>query len=1090
MLTGLSGSLLSHDFAERVLHVEFAGRLGEQSAVEAHRVLRVWRFDRLSQLGPVSSVRSIWNIAAAPLAEHLGFEVHTPTGDGDTRQALLTHLDTRVGLLAGGWSASPDSLWRDAVRSGIALESSWCLCTNGHQLRLVDTHRTYSRAFVQFDLQQAIDDFRTFQVFWGLLRAGAFRPIPHHDPLVLQIIHAAARHGQAVNRSLRFGVIESLQHFLAGLSKCGKRDLDALFDESLTVVYRILFLMFAEARGLVPNWHPLYKKHYTIESLRERIERPGSVRGLWETLQAIARLAHRGCHAGTLVVPAFNGRLFAPSRAPIAESCAVDDEIARKALLGLSTTTVRSKRTRIHYRDLGVEQLGAVYESVLEYEPVVAESHDAGISLQRGSTRRKSTGSFYTPQPLTDYLVRRTLYPLVAEARPEDILNLRVVDPAMGSAAFLVSACRYLARAYEGALIREAACSELDIDEADRAGFRRQIAQRCLFGVDFNPTAVQLARLSLWLATLSANKPLTFLDHRLVCGDSLLGASPVDIGRQPPGDRRSARQAQTSLFAEADLEVSIARAVGERRWVAETTDDTIDVVREKERRLERLRGSNQWKALADLWCACWMWPETANAPDANVFSSLSDEVTLQRSALPRSLTAALLKQVEEITRQRRFFHWALEFPEAYFDDQGQTLARPGFDAVLGNPPWDMLRADSGEKPFLRSSGIYRYQGGGHINRYQVFLERAMTLARHGGRIGLVLPWGFATDHTAARLRRYLLAHSKVDTIIGFDNRKAIFPIHRSVRFVICTTTMGEATRQIACRFGIDDPTVLEGIPDAGDRAHRLAHPITLTPALIASLSGDRLTIPELRSEADVRILEGIVHRVPRLGDVNGWNVRFGRELNATDDRRHFHIGGSGLPVLEGKHIEPFRAHPDRARQRIPHKTAATLLEAAQTFMRRRLAYRDVASSTNRLSLLAAILPAGVVTTHSLFCLKTRLSGDKQAFLCGMLNSFVANYLVRQVMTTHLGSATVEGLRVPKPRHDSFAFIQIVDLTRKLGKGGSDRERARLQALAAWCYGLAPEDFGHVLSTFPLVPEGERNEALMEFRTLKNTCASA
>ena len=174
----------------------------------------------------------------------------------------------------------------------------------------------------------------------------------------------------------------------------------------------------------------------------------------------------------------------------------------------------------------------------------------------------KSTGSFYTPQSLTDYVVRRTLHPLVAEAPAERILHLRLVDPAMGSAAFLVSACRYLARAYERALIREDACGESDIDEGDRAGFRRQIAQRCLFGVDLNPTAVQLARLSLWLATLSANKPLTFLDHRLVCGDSLLGASPVDIARQPPTAGRRIRAAGRDAIVCRGRSGSVAGSCG------------------------------------------------------------------------------------------------------------------------------------------------------------------------------------------------------------------------------------------------------------------------------------------------------------------------------------------------------------------------------------------------------------------------------------------------------------------------------------------------------------------------------------------------
>ena len=1099
MLAGLSGSLVSHYFAERILPQEFSGRLGEDSLAPAERSFARWWHAQVTQLGPASSIRSIWDLAAAPLAELLGFAAGPVIGEGaNTRHAPLTSSSDRVVMVAATWNVSLDNLWRDAARRGIGLDAAWVLCTNGRELRLVDTQRTYSRAYLQFDLQRTANHPPTFSVFWGLLRAEAFRCGADGSPLVLEIIRSSARHGQAVSRSLRVGVIESVQHLLGGLNKCGLHDLPHLFDESLTVVYRVLFLMFAESRSLVPNWHPIYRESYTVESLRERAERPGKVPGLWEALQAIARLAHKGCRAGSLIVPPFNGRLFSPARSPIAESCAVDDEVARKALLALSTTSGRhhAGRTRIDYRDLGVEQLGAVYESVLDYEPAYADSRRDQVVLRRGGDARKSTGSFYTPQTLTDYVVRRTLHPLVDGAPADRILELRVVDPAMGSAAFLVSACRYLARAYERALVRDGSADAPHIDEADRATFRRMVAQRCLFGVDLNPTAVQLARLSLWLATLSTNKPLTFLDHHLVCGNSLIGASPVDIARQPPGARprasRFGAQAQ-SLFSDADLEPSLARAVVERRWLADTRDDTADVVREKERRLDALRSGERWKSVADLWCACWMWPDSRKAPDSAVFASLADKLTTGRCGLPDKISAALLHDVGGITAAHRFFHWMLEFPEAYFDETGQPLADGGFDAVLGNPPWDMLRAGGAEKTFFRSSGVYRHQGAGHINRYQMFVERALALTKHRGRVGLVLPAGFATDHTSAPLRRTLLSRTSVDTISGFDNRRAIFPIHRSVRFLICTATVGEPTRHIACRFGIDDPAELEAIPDGGDRPGDRSHPIALTPSFIDALSGQTLAIPELRSETDLRILERVVHSIPRLDAADGWRVRFGRELNATDDRHHFHgaagpafaqgFGAAGgLPVLEGKHIEPFRVHADRSTLRISERSATGLLDAATTFSRARLAYRDVASSTNRLSLIAAVLPPMVVTTHSLFCLKTMLSGDNQAFLCAMLNSYVANYLVRQVMTTHLGSATVEALRVPKPRYDSPLFDAIVELAHELRRAHDARAHTRVQALAARCYGLTEEEFAHVLTTFPLIDAVERRAVLEEFRS--------
>ena len=291
-----------------------------------------------------------------------------------------------------------------------------------------------------------------------------------------------------------------------------------------------------------------------------------------------------------------------------------------------SRPRARWSRTRIDYRDLGVEQLGAVYESVLDYEPAYADPHRRQVILRRGGDARKSTGSFYTPQTLTDYLVRRTLHPLIAGATADRILQLRIVDPAMGSAAFLVSACRYLARAYERALLRDGSANEADIDETDRATFRRVIAQRCLFGVDLNPTAVQLARLSLWLATLSANKPLTFLDHHLVCGNSLIGASILDIARQPPGvTPRHLNPAGTPLFSDADFEPSLGRAVAERRWFADTRDDTAEVVERRNagwtRRVQGTRGERS--PISGAHAGCGPTPASRLSQGCSPFSLTS-----------------------------------------------------------------------------------------------------------------------------------------------------------------------------------------------------------------------------------------------------------------------------------------------------------------------------------------------------------------------------------------------------------------------------------------------------------------------------------
>jgi len=1103
MLNGLSGTLLSHYFAERLLADEFGGALGEVSCAAAFQQFNHWWRDKASQLGPASSLRAISEHAALPLAEALGFRVGTGP--------VLRYEDTRVALLVGLWSDSLDTLWRRSVRAGLNVSASWCFCCNGHELRLVDTEHTYARAYLQFDLERVAGDARAFAVLWGVLRAEVFHEKRGQAPLITRIISESARHGAAVGRSLRVGVIDSVAQLLSGLlaSKLrGRRpkdvDLEAGFDESLTLVYRVLFLMFAESRALVPNWHPIYRDHYTIESLRDAVERPGGSPGLWDALQAISRLAHRGCRAGTLGVAAFNGRLFSPARAPMAETCSVANDVVRRALISLSTAPSAgakaggARRTRIDYRDLGVEQLGAVYESVLDYEPALQSGVGGrNVLLRRGGEHRKATGSFYTPQSITDYLVRRTLHPLAEHASSQQILQLRVVDPSMGSAAFLVAACRYLAGTYERALVRDGDCHEGEIGEEERAGFRRLVAQRCLFGVDLNATAVQLARLSLWLATLSSGKPLSFLDHHLVCGNSLIGASPADIARQaPPGAGRGApttKNVDTPLFSDAELEPSVATAVLERNWIAEAADDSAEIVKQKERRLERLHTTERWKALANLWCAGWMWPAGEVRPGGAVFGSLRDQLIGGRGPLPAQIAEPLLQQSQAIAQSRGFLHWPLEFPEVYFDTAGRPLGNAGFDAVLGNPPWNVLRRDSPEKAFVRGSGIYRHQGGGRVNRYQLFVERALALLKRGGRVGLVVPSGFATDHTSSALRRRMLDHCDIDTLVGFDNRRAIFPIHRSVRFVLFTATTGRATASIRCRFGIDDPAVLDQVPDDGDRPDDPVYQIVLTPALLRRLAGGQATIPELHTARDLAILERIVHRFPRLADAGGWNAEFGRELNATDDKAHFTQGPSAprsMRVLEGKHIEPFISHPEHSILTIDEITAARLIDPEHSFRRARLAYRDVASSTNRLSLIAAILPSGVVTTHSLFCLKTFLPEDEQQYLCGMLNSFVANYLVRQVMTTHLGSTTVEDLRVPKLTRGSTEFQEISSLARTLSTGPAPDTAARLQGAAAMAYQLTLEEFRHVLTTFPLVPESERAAALDAFSRRSETYGSA
>jgi hypothetical protein len=219
--------------------------------------------------------------------------------------------------------------------------------------------------------------------------------------------------------------------------------------------------------------------------------------------------------------------------------------------------------------------------------------------------------------------------------------------------------------------------------------------------------------------------------------------------------------------------------------------------------------------------------------------------------------------------------------------------------------------------------------------------------------------------------------------------------------------------------------------------------------------------------------------VPCLSDPAGWHVSFGRELNATDDRRHF--GATGLPVLEGKHLQPFRVAPEAATQRIEAEIAARLLGDHGSFTRARLCYREVASATNQLTLIAAIVPAGMVTTHTVFCLKAPLDADAQSFLCGVLNSFVANYLVRLRVGTHVTAAIMAQLRVPRPPAAAAIVVRIAAAARLLAQADDEIVLARLQADVARLYGLDRDRFSHIVSTFPLVDRARRDAALAAFQ---------
>jgi hypothetical protein len=1118
MVPGVRGELISGTYLSHAC----AGHewRGPQFDAWVRELIRWWRLAR-RVLGPASGHRAIVDMAARPLLAHLGFSIANLEPESWGHAGVVTGgIHPRAALLCIGWGRPIDAAWREATRLGLTTSLPWALVYNGAAIAIVDCCQPWSRRYIAFDLEAACTDPEAATALCLLARSDALDDRLGECRLA-RMIAASDRHGVEVCGLLGAGVLEALGALVAGLDEAdgrrrrfASRQRDtAILDQALTVVYRLLFLLFAEARGLVPTWHDVYHEAYGMEALCERLLTPISTRGTWASLQAMSRLAHAGCRTTDLEVTAFNGRLFAPARTPLAERRHLSEAAARQAVLALGTTPTPQGRARIRFHDLGVEQLGSVYERVLEMEPVRLERT---LTLQPTSTDRKTSGSFYTPRAVTEFVVRRTLGPLVEGRGSKAILQLRVLDPAMGSGAFLAAACRYLAGRAEEALVAEGAWPEFDISDSGRADLRRTIAERCLYGVDLNPTAVQLTRLSLWLTTLAANRPLTFLDHHLVAGNSLIGARLIDVPRLPvstperrglgaraPGDDR-----QLSLFDESDADGLRRAVLPERLRLALDPSDTARAVREKERRLDRLHAPGgplaRWCRAADLWCGLQLDPQTGISP--GVYAELLRHVAgLDTSARPHHLHSLVDRAVAGARRERAL-HWELTFPEVFADDGGRPAADTGFDAVIGNPPWEMLRADTGgadarrdarEKSqgfvrYTRRSGHYALQGAGHVNQYQLFLERCLQLLRPGGRLGLILPSGIESDVGSVDLRRALLDTCRVDTWLDFENRHAIFPVHRGIRFVIVSAAREGVTENLPMIGGLTNASDLSWLPDHPYSPHAEHSPVLLRRRLIERIDPLHLTMPHVASATDLAVLTRTME-APSLASDVGWGVRFGRELNATDDKRFFTDRRSirarrsnakdVLPIIEGKHLRPFGVDLDRATIGIDPEVAARLIDPAISFGRARVAYRDVASATNRVTLIAAVLPAGTLSTHTVFCSKARLDAADGWCLTALLNSLTANYLVRLQMSTHVTSALMARLPVPRPARGSSAHRTLAALAEELSASSIDDcadAYARVNTLAATLYGLSAAEYRHVVDTFPLLGEALRARCLEDY----------
>jgi hypothetical protein len=783
-------------------------------------------------------------------------------------------------------------------------------------------------------------------------------------------------------------------------------------DAALVLLYRLLFILYAEDRNLLPAGDPRYDA-VGLRRIRDDIAArtdlgeafSATAARYWTAFDGLCRAMDAGDPA--IGLPPYDGGLFDARRAPLLTKVRLGDAVMAEVIGALSFERTPEGRRYIDYRDLGVRQLGAIYERLLKLELV----RDGAEVLPRPDIfARRTSGSYYTPDDLVALVIRETLGPLVAErmeafrakaeelagysktcpqGRPqtpsspeedvsefdlsawdslsphrgerdgvrrahhvigalqrldpaERLLELKICDPAMGAGHFLVSLVDYLAdqviaamteteaetarrvpcakyvsplrdriALIRGAILRQAKERGWPIDPArldDRHIVRRMVAARCIYGVDKNPMAVELARTALQLHTLTPGAPPVFLDHHLRCGDSLFGLSV-----------RKGMDKAAELGAPSLLQGPVTRAMGAAglmQAIDELSDagiaeacrpaDAFAKVREMTTPLDAL--------LSLLHAFDWLGlgKDEKRALRAFVQGQFGDPVQLALGTAKvtnsSAESAGLSRRAKELIAEERFFNWQAAFPSVWAGSETDTPSG-GFDAIIGNPPWDRMklqqvewfaarrcdiataaraadragmiaaletsgdplaqdyakasaRADAAAR-MARASGDYPLLSGGDINLYSLFVERAMALVRPGGVVGLLTPSGIASDKTAARFFKGVATHGRLRALYDFENRRTrfgeepFFPdVDSRFKFCVFVASPTPLTTPARCAFFLQDVSELADAQKC----------FSLTAQDFARVNPNTGTAPVFRSRRDADLTIGIYDRLPVLVD--------------------------------------------------------------------------------------------------------------------------------------------------------------------------------------------------------------------------------
>ncbi len=889
----------------------------------------------------------------------------------------------------------------------------WGILTNGVVWRLYD-HRTRPRsaAFYETNLENIVrkekeDELRIFYLLFNrnsfILRDGATATF------LETALQEGKRYEEQVAQDLSGVVFEKVfPSLVAALAKGSSEDLSTIHRAALILLYRILFVLYAEDRELLPirdRRYATYSMRILLrddirENMVEDIDFSSNATKYYDNLATLFRIINQG--DASIGLPPYNGGLFSDSAAPMLSQVRLDDAAIAPIIYTLSHTNGDDGLPRfINYRDMSVQQLGSIYERLLERQP--ARDANGKITIRPNAYARKDSGSFFTPQELVDLIVDHTLKPLIEERLEkferrakelakdkrskelrraelqkldpaEAVLDLKVLDPAMGSGHFLVTAVDFLSdyiaelieyvpavpewlgdnNAYESPLLKRVGNIRNEITArarrkgwrlfenqlTDQAIIRRMVLKRCIYGVDKNSLTVELAKVSLWLHSFTVGAPLSFLDHHLRCGDSLVGLRVTDMVNE--------LQRLGGVYASSAVQGAQSAAKGMMKIEAISDSDISEV----EKSASLFEGVEN--ATADLgsvldficgvrWMTAGMRVRDNTGFEEPIQQTLVDFSKDSYKLLAKgpddfasdervadSKTWSKFKDrwqtVKSIADEEEFLHWEVAFPGVWEHWQ-DTNPSGGFDAIIGNPPWDRIKlqevewfatraehiallptaaerrnaiddlrkndpdlADDFEHAkaradqlgeVIRASGDYPLLGRGDINLYSLFVERAKRLVKPDGFVGLLTPSGIYADRNAADFFKEVSTGGRIYGLFDFENRKVFFKdVHASFKF--CALIFGGADSRLGetrCAFFLHDTAEIND-------SNRC---FSLTSDDFARVNPNTGTAPVFRTRRDADITRRIYEQHPVLVDRSGkeevraWPVKYLRMIDMTND---------------------------------------------------------------------------------------------------------------------------------------------------------------------------------------------------------------